>query len=235
MNVVSIMAHQDDEMRCLGTMLKCRARGDRLHFICLTDGSAGVLRHEAPTPADAARLRAAEMGALARAADASYRCLNERDEFMMDTPELRLALVEAIRATGAELVFTHHQEDYNLDHTLAHRLVKHGCMLASLPLLPTASPPLRGHPAVYCVEPHGPIPFPASVFVDITGFEAAKAELLAKHESQERAMRAAVGSGMAELCGVPDAYWGQKAGCRYAEAFLPMEARGAIKTTPVLP
>ena len=30
MNVVSIMAHQDDEMHCLGTMLKARARGDRL-------------------------------------------------------------------------------------------------------------------------------------------------------------------------------------------------------------
>ena len=44
MNVVSIMAHQDDEMRCLGTMLKCRARGDRLWFITLTDGAKGFVQ-----------------------------------------------------------------------------------------------------------------------------------------------------------------------------------------------
>ncbi len=235
MNVVSLMAHQDDEMRCLGTMLKCRARGDQLHFVCLTDGSAGVLGAEAPTPADAARIRAAEMKALARAAGATYRCLNAPDEFMADTPELRMALVEALRATGAELVFTHYHDDYNLDHSLTHALAKHACMLACLPLLPTASPPLREHPAVYCVEPHGPVPFPASAFVDITAFESAKAELVTKHESQERSMRAALGTGMAELCRVPDAYWGQKAGCSYAEPFLPMAARGAIKTRPVLP
>ena len=235
MNVVSIMAHQDDEMRCLGSMLKCRARGDRLHFICLTDGSAGVLGDEAPTPADAARIRAAEMAALARAVGAFYRCLDARDEFLADTPEMRLALVEAIRATGAHLVFTHHHDDYNLDHTLTHALVKHACMLACLPLMPTASPPLPDHPAVVCVEPHGPIPFPATEFVDISEFETAKAELLRKHESQERAMVKALGTGMEALCGVPDAYWGQKAGCRYAEAFLPMAARGAIKTRRLLP
>ncbi len=41
MNVVSVMAHQDDEMFCLGTMLKCTARGDALWFITLTDGSKG--------------------------------------------------------------------------------------------------------------------------------------------------------------------------------------------------
>jgi len=41
MNVVSIMAHQDDEMRCLGTLLKCRARGDRLHFVTITARPTG--------------------------------------------------------------------------------------------------------------------------------------------------------------------------------------------------
>ncbi len=42
MNVVSIMAHQDDEMRCLGAMLKCREWGDSLHFISLTDCGAAL-------------------------------------------------------------------------------------------------------------------------------------------------------------------------------------------------
>ena len=50
MNVVSIMAHQDDEIRCLGAMLRCQARGDKLAFITLTDGSAGVTGQPKPCP-----------------------------------------------------------------------------------------------------------------------------------------------------------------------------------------
>ncbi len=235
MNVVSIMAHQDDEMRCLGTLLKCRARGDRLHFITLTDGSAGVLREPSPEPAEAARIRHAEMAALAATLDASYVCLGARDEFLYDTPDLRIRLIEAIRATGTELVFTHHADDYNEDHVTTHRLVRHCCMLAALPLLPTASPPLAAHPAVFCIEPHGPIPFAPSYFVDITPLEADKVRLLGCHASQEEAMRKAVGAGFDGLCGRPDAYWGEKAGCEFAEAFAPMAARGAIKPFTVLP
>ena len=45
MNVVSVMAHQDDELMCLGTMLKMKARGDSLHFICLTGGEMLSLIH----------------------------------------------------------------------------------------------------------------------------------------------------------------------------------------------
>jgi len=44
MNVVSVMAHQDDELMCLGTMLKMQERGDKLHFICVTDGNGGMVQ-----------------------------------------------------------------------------------------------------------------------------------------------------------------------------------------------
>ncbi len=235
MQVVSIMAHQDDEMRCLGTMLKCRARGDHLHFITLTDGSAGVLRDPAPSRSDAARIRHAEMMAVSAALDASFVNLGERDAFLYDSPELRMTLIEAIRATGADLILTHHAEDYNEDHITTHRLVRHCCMLATLPILPTNSPPLAAHPAVFCVEPHGPIHFCPSHFVDITPFETEKVRLLGYHASQEEAMHKALGTGFDKLCGRPDAYWGEKSGCDFAEAFVPMQARGAVKPYAVLP
>ncbi len=235
MNVVAIMAHQDDEMRCLGTMLKCRARGDRLHFITLTDGSGGFVNQPELTREEAARIRHTEMTALTGAIDATYRNLRECDAYLYDTPDIRLQLIEAIRQTGADLIFTHHAEDYNEDHVTTFRLVKHCCMLASLALAPTATPPLGAHPAVFCVEPHGPIPFMATHFVDITEYEEAKIQLLRRHASQEEAMSLAVGAGFDKLCARPDAYWGEKAGCAYAEAFVPMPARGAIKPFPVLP
>ncbi len=122
MNIVSIMAHQDDEMQCLGTLLKCRARGDRLFFVTLTDGAKGFVQQPDIDATEAARIRHAEMSDLARQLDAGYISLREPDEFLYDTPEIRMKLIEAIRQTEAGLIFTHYHEDYNLDHVTTSSL-----------------------------------------------------------------------------------------------------------------
>ena len=235
MNVVSIMAHQDDEMRCLGTMLKCRARGDRLFFVTLTDGSKGMVQTPRMPREEAAAIREREMRALATAVDATYLNLGEPDEFLYDTPDVRMKLIEAIRFTQAELIFTHYPEDYNLDHSTVSRLVRHCAMHACLPVLPTASPPLAQHPAIFMIEPFGTIDFSATHYVDITAFHEEKVSLLACHQSQEQAMRAAVGSGLESICSRLEDYRGDMVGCRWAEAFIPMPGRGTMKPYPVLP
>jgi LmbE family N-acetylglucosaminyl deacetylase len=223
MNVVSIMAHADDEMGCLGTMLKCSARGDRLHFVTLTDGSKGFVQNPGIAREDAARIRAV------------YINLEEPDEFLYDTPEVRMKLIEAIRKTGAQLIFTHYSEDYNQDHITVNRLVHHCAMQSCLPVLPTQSPTLRAHPAVFMCAPAGAIPFPASYYVDIGAFHAEKARLLLSHASQETAMQMAIGSGIEAMCVREEAWRGEQAGCQWAECFAPMPGRGSIKPYPVLP
>lgn len=235
MNVVSIMAHQDDEMRCLGTLLKCRARGDRLFFITLTDGSHGFVHNPTLPRPEAARIRHQEMSSLALALDATFINLAEEDEFLYDTPSLRTALIQAIRSTAADLVFTHYHEDYNQDHVTTHALVKHCLMQAALPVLPTASSPLKSVPAAFTVLPHGPSSFQPTHFVDITAFEQEKIRLLMLHQSQEQAMRQALQSGFELLCKRPDSYWGDQAGCLFAECFTPLPSRGTIKAFAVLP
>jgi LmbE family N-acetylglucosaminyl deacetylase len=235
MNVVSIMAHQDDEMRCLGTMLRCRERGDTLWFVTLTDGSKGLVQSPECSRQEAASLRHAEMQALADEVQAGYSSLDEPDEFLYDTPDVRLRLIEAIRQARADLIFTHYHDDYNLDHSTVHALVRQCAMQSCLPVLPTASPPLPAHPAIFLVEPHGPISFPACYYVDISSVQEQKARLLRHHASQEEAMQRGTGSGLAELSARLDAYRGSQVECRYAEAFVPMAARGALKPYPVLP
>jgi N-acetylglucosamine malate deacetylase 1 len=235
MNVVSIMAHADDEMRCLGTMLKCRARGDRLFFVIVTDGSKGFVQRPEITRQEAAAIRQAESASVAKAVGGELIALGEHDEYLYDTPAVRDKLIQAIRQTRADLIFTHFHEDYNLDHSTVYSLVRHCAMQSCLPVIATADSPLPQHPAVFCVEPHGPIPFCPSHYVDITAFEDAKIELLKHHQSQEVAMQQGVGAGFDRLCRRPDAYWGDKVGCEYAEAFVPMPARGAVKPFSVLP
>lgn len=235
MNIVSIMAHQDDEMRCLGTMLRCRDRGDDLHFVTLTDGSKGFVQEPDIEHERAAAIRDREMRRIAMEVGATYTNLRYPDEFLYDTPPVRTDLIEAIRATRASLVFTHYREDYNQDHATVYTLVRHCVMQASLPVLPTASPPLAETPTVFLVLPFGPSSFVPTHFVDITDYEAEKIRLLGFHESQEVAMRKAVGSGFDELCRRPDEYWGDQVGCGFAECFEPMRSRGTMKPYGVLP
>src|SRR5262245_1005886 len=197
MNVVSIMAHQDDEMFCLGTMLKCRARGDRLFFVTVTDGSKGFVQNPTIRREAAAAIRHAEMKALADAIGAEYLNLGELDEFLYDTPAVRMAVIEAIRHTEADLIFTHFEQDYNLDHTTVSSLVRHCAMQSCLPVLPTESAPLAKHPAIFVVEPGGLFAFTPTHFVDISPYQDQKISLLQHHASQNMAMAQAVGVGTA--------------------------------------
>ncbi len=48
-------------------------------------------------------------------------------------------------------------------------------------------------------------------------------------------MSQATDSGLGELSARLDAYRGEQVGCAFAEAFVPMPARGAIKPIAVLP
>lgn len=235
MNVVCIMAHQDDEMRCLGTLLKCKRRGDALSFIVLTDGSKGFVQRPSISREEAAEIRHSEMQPLADALGAAYVGLGEPDEFLYDTPAVRMRLIEAIRHTRADLIFTHFPEDYNLDHSTTSSLVRHCAMQSCLPVLPTQSESLKAHPAIFQVQPHGVFTFAATHFVDISDHEEQKIQLLQCHQSQEEAMRQFCGLGFDALCRRLDAYWGDMTGCKYAEAFVPMQGRGSIKPHPVLP
>ena len=104
MHVVSIMAHADDEMRCLGTLLKCRARGDRLHFVTLTDGSKGFVQNPSITREEAAAIREAELRSLAGAVEAEYINLREPMRRHFYTPIMQeknmLGLALQVRTTS---------------------------------------------------------------------------------------------------------------------------------------
>lgn len=230
------MAHADDEMRCLGTMLKCRARGDRLFLVTVADGSVGFAHQPEIAREEAAAIRSGEMEALCRKLDARHLTLGERDGFLYDNPDVRAKLIRTIRETAADVIFTHYHDDYNNDHTAVWSMVRHCAMLASYPREMGWGEPLSGHPAIYMIEPHGLVTFPASVVVDITDVAAEKLRLLkTSHESQEAGMQKAHGRGFEKLVGTTDAYWGQKTGCGFAEVFVPMSGRGSIKAGPVLP
>jgi LmbE family N-acetylglucosaminyl deacetylase len=235
MNVVSVMAHQDDELPCLGTMLRMLDRGDALHFVCVTDGSCGMVQAPEMPRDEAAAVRDREMRDLAREVGATYACLGQRDEYLYDTPSVRDRLIGAIRAARADVVFTHFSPDYNLDHMTVHLLVRHGAMQAPLPMIQTPAPPLAAPPAVFLVEPSGGFEFEPTHYVDITAQVERKRRLALCHKSQDVAFRAALGSGLDAWITEASRRRGAQAGVPHAEAFRPMLSRGLIKPFPILP
>ncbi|MCL2774703.1 MAG: PIG-L family deacetylase [Oscillospiraceae bacterium] len=237
MNIVSVMAHQDDELMCLGTMLKMRKSGRSLAFICLTDGAAGMAHMPDMPFTEAAKIRDVEMKNLTSDIDAKYICLNRPDEYLYDTAELRLELIEAIRYTAADVIFTHNTVDYNADHMTACLLVRQCAMQAALPIQKTKSAPLAATPAVFMIEPSGGFEFEPSHWVDITDVMDEKMRLAKYHKSQDDAFIAAFGAGKGIDNWVAETSKkrGDQCGVKYAEAFLPMRARGLVKAYSVLP
>ena len=235
MNVVSVMAHQDDEMLCLGTMLKMRARGDSLHFICVTDGSGGMAQAPDMPLAEAAAIRDREMRELTGRIGATYQCLGARDEYLYDTPEVRLQLIEALRAVKADVIFTHFTPDYNLDHMTVNNLVRQTAMHVIFPMTKTQSPVLPANPAVFQVEPLNGFGFEPSHYVDITPFIEEKRALARCHKSQDEAFRAALNKGLDDWVCESTRARGVQVNVEHAESFLPMFARGLVKPYAILP
>lgn len=235
MNVVSVMAHQDDELVCLGAMLRMQQRGDQLHFICATDGSGGMAQAPEMSRQEAAAIRDRGMRDLARQLGASYTCLGERDEYLYDTPELRDLLINAIRACRADVIFTHFSPDYNLDHMTVSSLVRQCAMQAPFPMIPTPAAPLAAAPAVFLVEPSGGFEFDPTHYVDITDVVERKTELARCHRSQEEALRAALGEGIDDWILGTSRYRGSQVGVEHAEGFRPMLSRGFVKAYSILP
>lgn len=235
MNVLSVMAHQDDELMCLGTMLRMQARGDALHFVCVTDGSGGMVHAPDMSRAEAAAVRDREMRALVDRLGASYVCLGERDEYLYDTPAVRDRLIGAIRAACAEVIFTHFSPDYNVDHMTVNLLVRQCAMQAPLPMIRTQAAPLPAAPAVFLVEPSGGLGFEPTHYVDISAVIERKQELARCHQSQDEAMRTALGKGIDDWILGLSRHRGSQVGVAHAEGFRPMLSRGFIKPFPVLP
>lgn len=235
-NVVSVMAHQDDELMCLGTMIKYHRAGHKLAFVCLTDGAVGMV-HQPDMPYDeCAKVRFIEMSELASKLDAEYICLNHPDEFLYDTAELRMELIETLRYLNAGLVFTHNTTDYNADHMITNSLVRQCAMQSPLPMLKTKSPPASATPAVFMCEPSGGFEFEPSHWIDISDIIDEKLHLAKCHKSQDDAFIAAFGEGNgidSWVTGI-NSNRGNQCGVKFAEAFKPMMSRGLIKPTSKL-
>lgn len=209
MKVGILVAHSDDEVLGVGgTAAWHVARGDEVLVAIAADCRTARPGYTEPP----SLLPAALEAALVLGTDGRF--LGFRGMTLGDGPELALnrSVEQVIREWRPDVVYTHHQSDPNSDH----RAVARAVMVATRPI---GAAPSR----VLCFETpsstewHWGGDFRPNYFVDITGTIDRKLKAMACYAAE---LRAAPHPRRLEALLARAAYWGQVAGCHYAEPFM---------------
>jgi LmbE family N-acetylglucosaminyl deacetylase len=215
-----LFAHPDDaEFFCGGSVARWVRDGCEVHYVCLTDGSAGS---NAPgtTRASMRVVREREMRAAAEVLGvASVTFLGELDGFLAVTPDTRKKVTREVRRLRPDVLVAPdpsrlwHGRDYinHSDHKMAGELA----LCAVMPDAPTRV-------MFQELEEEGLEPFEvphlylaaedADTFVDITDTLAVKLKALAAHASQ-------LGPEVEERVTARAREVGERAGHGFAEGF----------------
>lgn len=221
MTVVCVFAHPDDEMRCLGTLIRLHEEGRRIAFVTVSGGDKGQPFGGA-TREETVAVRDAEMRRVAATLDAGYRRLGHEDGFVGDDVALRRELIAALREFGAETVFTHWTHDYNPDHVITARETVAAALLAGLPSFEPQTPALVAAPRIWHTHPGDGYGFEPTHFVELSAPHAAlKAHVIRMHESQMAVMRELRGDDYADEMAAMDARIGSRLMAGPVESFRP--------------
>ncbi len=235
MNVTCVFAHQDDEMRCLGTLLRLHAAGHRISFVCVTNGDKG-LPFGGPDAEAAAAVREREMRSVAARFDAEYVCLGREDGFLTEDTDLRRDLIAVLRRLRSELVLTHWTSDYNDDHVVTAKVVTDAALFVNLASFEPSVPALPATTRVFYTHPGDGYGFEPTHFVELSEQHVAeKSALIRRHVSQMAVMRELRGYDYADEMATETHRQGARFMVPHAEAFRPCLAERRIPWPSDLP
>ena len=242
MNVLAIGAHPDDlEFMCGGTLLKCRDRGDRIFIALTTSGNTGS--NVIPTKEENAAVREAEQLACCEHYGAEAMFLRFDDEGLLDTPETRRAVLNAIRWADPDLILCNPPWDPSPDHGMTGKLVTEVLLCSGGKLHPSDYPPIKKVPSVFFYCEDGAQNIKPDIYVDITGQIEEKAQMVLLHKSQFSWIGDVRGSTddeeaksyFSDLCLTKSRYMGIQADCDYAEGFIAHMILGYAPNYKLLP
>jgi len=220
MNIAVVTAHPDDaEFLAGGTIIKYREKGHNVTIIICTNGNVG---HPTLPKDDIASLRWEEAKESAKVLDADVICLGYDDEFMPDTKESRLKVMNALRGIKADVVFTHYPHDHvNPDHRVVSRITTDMCFLQQVKNIETENPETEKPAALYYMDVLSGGDFKPTDYVDISDVFDQKKEALSKHKSQQEWMkRTGTAPDISRNTELQFGFRGMQSHCMYAEAFI---------------
>lgn len=233
-HILAIGAHPDDiEGKVAGTLMKYKKQGHKIFLALTTSGNQGS--NTVSSKEEIAAIREKEQLEAAKYYSAEVRFLRYDDELLVDTPEVRRTVLNALRWANPDVIFTHDQSDPSPDHWMTGRLVTQ--VILSLPgkLIPADEPPVTKKPSLFFWDNSAGIGFEPEVYVDISKFIDQKIEAISLHESQVDWMSEFVKDSFSETWRTISRFRGIQAGFEYAECFRAHRIRGYMPDFRLLP
>jgi 4-oxalomesaconate hydratase len=179
-----LSAHPGDFVwRCAGAIALAVARGERVVIGCMSFGERGesaALWRKGYSLEQVKSHRRTEAEEAAKVLGAEVRFYDAGDYPLVETPDLRDALVRLCREVQPSVVLTHADRDpYNDDHAVAHRIAMRARVFAQAPGVQAPGEVLAA-PPVFCFEPHQPeqCGFVPNLLLDITPVWERKVEAM---------------------------------------------------------
>ena len=221
-NVLAVGAHPDDlEILCGGTLAKYASLGCAVTMAVLTNGNMG---HPEIEPPEMARIRKEEFFNAAELIGAKTVWMDIDDEMSVVDLETRLKMVDVMRRAAPDIILTHSDADYHVDHLNVSRLVFDAAPLACVVNIKRELPALNKQALIYHFDTLGAVNFLPGEYVDITEFIETKKKMFKCHKSQDGYMIKATGFDMTDVIESVAKVRGYAAGVKYAEGFKRVEA-----------
>ncbi|MBR2721583.1 MAG: PIG-L family deacetylase [Clostridia bacterium] len=234
MNILAIGCHPDDvEITCVGTLIKCVKRGDKVTVCHVCNGSLG---HVEIMPEELRKIRIQEAKNAGALAGIEVVTCDVYDlEANGESKEQRDRIVDVIRRVQPDLIITHSPNDYMSDHTAVSKLVFDASFAASVPHYESGVMTASKVTPIYYMDTSNGVDFNPTEYVDITDEIELKLQMLECHESQLKWIRDHDHIDFADSVRVIAKFRGLQCGCAYAEAFTQCRVSQKMTTKRLLP
>lgn len=146
--------------------------------------------------------------------------LDEDDEFLLESREVRLKFVDVIREAKADIIVTHNPQDYHPDHVACSKLATDARILSAVRLIETPHPCLAQAPELFYMDSVAGINFLPQFYVDISEAFSVKMEALGCHDSQNAWLKDIFNQELMDVARIQAAFRGLQIGVSHAEAFI---------------
>lgn len=235
MKIMAFGAHPDDiEILCAGTLAKYHSAGHEIAIVVMTNGEVGS---STLSKQKIAAIRREEAEKSADMIKAVFFWMNYPDEFLFNTPDVRLHVIDTIRKFEPDIIITHDKDaDYHPDHTNTGQVVWDTHVMVSVPNIETETAPCKNIPTLFYMDTVAGVNFQPEFYVDITSQWDTKAAMLASHKSQDEWLNNQYGVTCVEFAQTQSRFRGFQTGARYAECFrAPRFFPGSVNAHSLLP
>lgn len=216
-NILAIGAHPDDlELLCAGTLAKYSKLGNKVFMYNTCNGDKGGYDK---TPIEIKKEREFEARNAAAIIGAENIGGDFEDGNVYISDKSKKIMAEVIRKCKADVIITHHPNDYHTDHINTSRLVIETNYMTSIQNYKTKSPFLKKIPLIYFMETLGGINFTPEFYVDISNTMEIKKKMIQAHKSQVDFLKKHSNINIIDWIEICGRYRGYQCGRTYAECF----------------